>query len=93
MALCNCHAEQDCACPPLDVPIRRQAAFEALLPSFGDDGVVFHSPTDYQFDPEMIKALESVAKDDPDPVLRERAANTLKQIDLERAVSEDSQEA
>jgi len=59
----------------------RKAALEGLLPSFGEDGIVIRSRTDYELHPGIKAALLEMTRRDPDEGLRQRAAKVLEQTE------------
>jgi len=56
----------------------RKAALESLFPGGGLEGyLIIRSREDYELNPKMKAALTAMATSDPDPSLRERAAQAL----------------
>lgn len=65
----------------------REAAFEAMVPAFGEDALIIHSATDYQWNPRFIEPLRALAAGDTDGELRARVTKALEELDLDRAAA------
>ena len=55
----------------------RKAALQSYTYVYGMDVLIIRSSEDYEWNPEPRSALEKMAKEDPDPELRNRAAEMM----------------
>ena len=64
----------------------RKAALQSYMYVYGMDVLIIRSAEDYEWNPEPRSALERMANEDPDPELRNRAAEMM-ELDLEQAAA------
>ena len=64
----------------------RKAALQSYMYVYGMDILIIRSPEDHEWNPEPRSALEKMANEDPDPELRNRAAEMM-ELDLDQAAA------